>query len=80
MKQVIALFLLAMGLLTACSNDDDNNNVDPKEQEELRPNPSPYDVKIDGICYQLVHKSGIAIVLATYLHGDLRALYKSSLH
>ena len=37
------------------------------------PNPSPYDVKIDGICYKLVHKSGIARVVSgdVYYAGNV---------
>ena len=76
-KHSVIIFLLVMGLLTACSSDDDNKveeqPKEPEQQEELRPNPSPYDVKIDGICYKLVHKSGIARVVSgdVYYAGNV---------
>lgn len=44
---LVGIFLLA---LLSCSSIDDNSKPEePEQKEESRPNPAPYDVKVDGI-------------------------------
>jgi len=55
---LVGIFLLA--LLSCSSSDDNSKPEEPEQKEEPRPDPAPYDVKVDGICYKLVNRAGIA--------------------
>ena len=75
MLSMLAVFSV---ILSSCSKSDDDEIKDSDVEYDAlfhgpRDTPQPYDVKIDGVFYQLVPKAKIAVVTGgdTYYEGDI---------